>query len=257
MSSALVSAFGFPATLIHHDTTVLDRWLWLKSNLPRVPSGSKRLIDIGCGTGAFTIGTALRGYESLGLSWDERNQRVAAERAAICKAPSAHFEVLDVRKLDTRKDFYDSFDVAVCCENIEHILNDTKLVADISRCLKPGGTLLLTSPSEDYKPLNQMDAGPFLPIENGGHVRKGYTPQRLTELCTGAGLKVIGIGYCSGFLSQKITALQRIVSRVNHLAGWSVILPLRVLPPMFDSVVTPLLRWPGYTITLVASKMSR
>ena len=35
------------------------------------------LIDIGCGSGAFSIGAALRGYNSLGLSWDERNQQVA------------------------------------------------------------------------------------------------------------------------------------------------------------------------------------
>jgi 2-polyprenyl-3-methyl-5-hydroxy-6-metoxy-1,4-benzoquinol methylase len=255
MNSPLVSLFGFPAALIHHDTLVLDRWLWLKSNLPRVPVQSKRLIDIGCGSGAFTIGAALRGYDSLGLSWDERNQRIAAERAAICKAPSAHFDAVDVRKLDTRKDLYNSFDVAVCCETIEHILNDTKLMVDISRCLKPGGTLLLTSPSDDYRPIAQGDAGPFLPIENGGHVRKGYTPKRLTELCAEAGMKVVRIGYCSGFFSQKITALQRGVAQVHTLAAWAVILPLRVLPPTLDSIVSPLLRWPGYCITLVATKI--
>lgn len=255
MHSPLVSLLGFPAALIHHDTLVLDRWLWLKSNLPPVPGCSKRLIDIGCGTGAFTIGAALRGYESLGLSWDERNQRVAAERAAICKASSARFDVLDVRKLDTRKDLYNSFDVAVCCETIEHILNDTKLMVDISRCLKPGGTLLLTSPNDDYRPIAGGDAGPFLPIENGGHVRKGYTPKRFTELCAEAGLRVLRIGFCSGFLSQKITALQRKVARINTLAAWATILPLRVLPPTLDSVVSPLLRWPGYCITLVAAKI--
>jgi SAM-dependent methyltransferase len=255
MNSPLVSLFGFPATLIHLDTMVLDRWLWLKSNLPQVPAGSKRLIDIGCGTGAFTIGAALRGYESLGLSWDERNQRVAAERAVICKAPSAHFDILDVKKLDTRKDLYHSFDVAICCETIEHILNDTKLMVDISRCLKPGGTLLMTSPNNDYKPITRMDAGPFPPIENGAHVRKGYTPTRFQELCAAADLKVVRIGYCSGFLSQKITGLQRVVSRVHHLAGWAVILPFRVLPPVFDPAVSPLLRWPGYCINLVASKI--
>jgi 2-polyprenyl-3-methyl-5-hydroxy-6-metoxy-1,4-benzoquinol methylase len=255
MNSPLVSLFGFPATLIHLDTMVLDRWLWLKSNLPPVPAGSKRLIDIGCGTGAFTIGAALRGYYSLGLSWDERNQRVAAERAAICKARSANFEVLDVKKLDTRKDLYNSFDVAICCETIEHILNDTKLMVDISRCLKPGGALLLTSPNQDYKAITRLDAGPFLPIENGAHVRKGYTPNRLTELCAEAELKVVRIGYCSGFLSQKITGLQRVVSRIHHLAGWALILPLRILPPILDPVVSPLCRWPGYCINLVATKI--
>ena len=76
--SLLVRIIGFPATLLHGDTLVLDRWLWLKDRLPNTKNGDT-LLDIGCGTGAFSVGAALRGYESLGLSWDERNQRVAGE----------------------------------------------------------------------------------------------------------------------------------------------------------------------------------
>jgi 2-polyprenyl-3-methyl-5-hydroxy-6-metoxy-1,4-benzoquinol methylase len=254
MRSLLVSIFGFPATLIHLDTLVLDRWLWLRDNLPQVPHGSKRLIDIGCGTGAFTIGAALRGYDALGLSFNERNQKVAAERARMCKAPLARFEVLDVRQLDERPDLYHNFDVAICCETIEHILNDTKLMIDISRCLKPGGSLMLTSPNYYYRPITKYDAGPFLPVEDGAHVRRGYTPERLEELCRESGLKAGKIGYCSGFLSQKITGLQRVAARLHYLAGWAVILPLRVLPPLADPAISPLLHWPGYSITLVANK---
>src|SRR5258708_2658920 len=81
--SLLTKIIGFPATLIHGDTLILDRWLWLKTRLPETGNGEK-LLDIGCGTGAFSIGAALRGYEALGLSWDKRNQQVAGERAKIC-----------------------------------------------------------------------------------------------------------------------------------------------------------------------------
>ncbi|NEO43485.1 MAG: hypothetical protein F6K55_04865 [Moorea sp. SIO4A3] len=112
--SLLVKIIGFPATLIHGDTLVLDRWLYLKERLPQTANGEK-LIDIGCGTGGFTIGAALRGYEALGLSWDKRNQAVAAERAQLCKATLASFDVLDVRHLDTRHDLIGKFDVAICC----------------------------------------------------------------------------------------------------------------------------------------------
>ena len=135
--SLLTKIIGFPATLIHGDTLVLDRWRWLKARLPWTRNG-ETLIDIGCGTGAFSIGAALRGYESLGLSWDERNQKVAADRARICKAESAKFEVLDVRNLGARDDLIDKFDVAICFENIEHIIDDGKLFRDIASCLKPG-----------------------------------------------------------------------------------------------------------------------
>ncbi len=33
--NVLVKLIGFPATLIHGDTMVLDRWLWLKGRLYR------------------------------------------------------------------------------------------------------------------------------------------------------------------------------------------------------------------------------
>jgi SAM-dependent methyltransferase len=76
----------------------------LDSRLPWLRDGSKRLLDVGCGSGVFTIGAARLGYRDLGFSWDERNRSVAKERALMCKAPFAEFEVLDVRNLDKRLD---------------------------------------------------------------------------------------------------------------------------------------------------------
>ena len=54
MKSALVNLLGFPATLIHGDTLVLDRWLWLKQRLPKTLTKAK-LIDVGCGSGHLQL----------------------------------------------------------------------------------------------------------------------------------------------------------------------------------------------------------
>jgi 2-polyprenyl-3-methyl-5-hydroxy-6-metoxy-1,4-benzoquinol methylase len=106
-------SFGFPATLIHGDNLVLDRWPRISRHLTSVRAGSKRLLDVGCGSGAFTIGLALLGYKALGLSWDERNQSVARQRAKMCKTALANFEGLDVRQLDMRTDLNGQFDVVL------------------------------------------------------------------------------------------------------------------------------------------------
>jgi SAM-dependent methyltransferase len=251
--SRLVRVLGFPATLIHGDTLVLDRWRWLKARLP-ITTRAERLIDIGCGSGAFSIGSSLRGYQALGLSWDDRNQRVAAERAALCGAATARFETLDVRHLDRRNDLYGNFDVALCLENIEHIIDDRKLINDISSCLKPGGRLLLTTPNFSYRPITSEDEGPFLPIEDGRHVRRGYSEAMLKELCDGAGLAIERISYCGGFMSQKVTWMQRTLSKIHPLLAWLLILPLRPLPIALDYVIGSLTGWPYFSICLEGRK---
>ena len=88
-SSFLVRVFGFRGTLMHGDTLVLDRWRWLKRRLPKTANG-ETLLDVGCGTGAFTIGAARRGYHATGISWDEpqpTRRRRARARFAACRAP--------------------------------------------------------------------------------------------------------------------------------------------------------------------------
>ena len=247
----LVRLFGFQGTLIAGDTLVWDRWRWLQ---PRLRGKKGTLLDIGCGSGAFTIGAARLGYCALGLSWDERNQRVAAERALLCGASGARFEVFDVRQLGDRADLKQQIDVAVCLENIEHILNDQKLISDIASCLRPGGRLLLTTPYKGYRAIGpNPDDGPFSTKEDGGHVRRGYQESDLRMLCKTAGLQVDNVSFCSGFLSQKITYLLRVLSRTHYIVAWIATLPLRLLP-MVDPAVTSLLRWPNYSICVEAHK---
>ena len=250
--NTLVRLFGFPGTLLHGDPLFLDRWRWLKKHLPP-RDDHPTLLDIGCGVGAFSIAAALRGYHALGLSWDERNQNVAAERAKLCKAPLARFAVQDVRFLDQCAGLQGQFDVVVCCENIEHILDDKKLAKDMAACLKPGGTLLLTTPNINFKPMHGDDA-PLSKVEDGGHVRRGYSQSMLHELCDTAGLQVKEIGCCGSFFSQKLTSLCRRLCRINKAFGCAFILPLRILPVLFEPFITKILKWPEYSITLVATK---
>jgi 2-polyprenyl-3-methyl-5-hydroxy-6-metoxy-1,4-benzoquinol methylase len=214
------------------------------------------LLDVGCGGGAFTIGAAHKGYKALGLSWDEPAMIVARRRASMCQAVLADFEMQDVRTLDRRHEFVEEFDIVVCCEVIEHIIDDGKLICDMARCLKPGGILLLTSPNFNFRAMTSSD-NVLSVCEDGGHVRRGYAADDLRHLCALAGMTVTEIGFCSGFVSQKTTALMRTSGRIHRLVGWGMILPLRLLPPLLDPQLSNALRWPPFTITLVAARPFR
>jgi SAM-dependent methyltransferase len=164
----------------------------------------------------------------------------------------ARFEVQDVRTLSTRHEFKECFDIATCFETIEHVLDDAKVMQSLAGLLRPGGLLVLTTPSYEYIPMDAGDAGPFSGIEDGRHVRKGYTPETLTYLAEQAGLKVTDIGFCSGWASQKITTLLRALSRrTGYGPAWALTFPLRLIPPLLDNRDQA---YPRYSICMLATK---
>ena len=233
MSNLLVRLFGWRATLFHGDPLVYDRWCWLDKRL-RYTRNDDKVMDVGCGSGAFTIGLAKRGYRVLGLSWDMHNQKIAEKRAEISGAKTAAFEIFDVRHLDERPDWKGQFDAIICCENIEHICDDFRLMRAMADVLKPGGRLLLTTPYIRRAPQSFMDYGPFPDFEDGRHVRRGYSQAMLRELCSKAGLDVEEIGFISGPLSQSGAWWLWKLGGIHVLVGWLAILPIRFLAPLID-----------------------
>ena len=232
---------------------VLDRWRWLSRYLPRT-AGAELLIDVGCGTGAFTLGAAKLGYSATGLSWDENNNVEAQHRATILGLQrQAVFQVFDVRHLDQWKKNVGEYKVVINCENIEHVIDDAKMIKDIYALLAPGGRLLLTTPNYYFRAMDKGDDGPYEPIEDGRHVRRGYSKAELIELLEFQGFLIESIEYCSGYFSQKVTVLLRLLSRISVPLAWLVTLPLRVLPRALDRP-SGNSHVPGFSICVVALK---
>lgn len=251
--SSLMRRLKLLKYLISGDTLVLDRWQFISRFLPKT-NGKAMLLDVGCGSGAFTVGAALRGYTSHGLSWDEPNQSKALKRAKrLGVSELVDFPLGDARYLSDLHFQPESFDYILCMENAEHIIDDAKLLVDIAKLLKPGGVLIFSAPYRFYRAITDVDNGPFPEVENGWHVRRGYSSCELRELMQKSLLDVEIIAFCSGLFSQKATWLLRSLAPVvGYLLAWLIVLPLRLPVLLFDGLT--LLFWPGYSITAVAVK---
>jgi len=252
MSAHVLQKLGHFAALRTWDTMVADRWRFLSRHLPETRA-NERLLDVGCGSGAFTMGAALRGYDALGLTWDAAAQARAEGRAARLRA-NARFRALDVRELDGAEDLKGAFAVVVLCEVIEHVFDDRGLLRAAVDCLQPGGRILLTTPNLDYRPIVPEHAGPFSTVEDGEHVRRGYTRAHLTELCEQAGLKVEEYDSCSGVVSQKATWVTYTAGKLSPHLARLLTAPLHPLVSVADGPATRFTRWPPYSLCVVAVK---
>jgi SAM-dependent methyltransferase len=112
---------------------------YVLGNLPEDGTG-KRILDAGCGYRFFAPMLARRGFEvdacdfdaSIGPKYDE----IAAQYDL-----AIGFTQQDLSKM-TYAD--ETFDYASCISVLEHVRDRAEIVREFRRCLKPGGTLLLT-----------------------------------------------------------------------------------------------------------------
>ena len=66
-------------------------------------------------------------------------------------------------------------------ENIEHIIDSDKLIKDISDLLNDHGLLYLTTPNILYRDIYGDTPTKKPPIEDGGHVIRGYSKRKAEQ----------------------------------------------------------------------------
>jgi 2-polyprenyl-3-methyl-5-hydroxy-6-metoxy-1,4-benzoquinol methylase len=208
-----------------------------------------RTLDVGCGSGAFTLYAAKLGSEAIGISNDRRNNEVASERAKMLRLANVQFVTTDVRELETKSEL-GQFDQIFCFETIEHILDDERVVRDMARLLRPDGCLLLTAP---YKHYHRFLGDVLSTTEDGGHVRWGYTHPELKRIFEGAGLRVMSAEYVSGPLSQGLIRIERLLSRVHPFAAWAAVLPFRWIV-VLDHLATRMTGYASLSVAVVGQR---
>jgi SAM-dependent methyltransferase len=227
---------------------VLDRWLWLRRKLRK---GRVRTFDAGCGNGGFSIYAARAGNEVVAASFSVGEQQDARRRADSLGVTGVEFRTLDLRELERHRDSLGGFDQIICFETIEHVNDDSALVRSLADMLVPGGRMLITAPFDGHHPLFCEERHPSA-VEDGSHVRYGYSQARLREIAQGAGLGVESEAFVSGLLSQKLTNLmRRLTARLGLTVAWLLILPLRPLV-LLDAPLTRLTGYPHLCVALCA-----
>ena len=147
-----------------------------------------RLLDLGCGAGRHAFEALRRGARVTAFDYDEAELKdVAAVATAMADAgdlPAAAGSAV-ARGDATALPFPDAaFDRIIAAEVLEHISDDEAALAELTRVLRPGGTIAVTVPA--FLPeriswaLSDEYHAPFVP---GGHVRI-YTA---AEMRTGLG----------------------------------------------------------------------
>jgi SAM-dependent methyltransferase len=155
------------------------------------------VLDIACGTGYCARMLARRARIS-GVDRDEQAVELSRSRVTgtflVAEAPPIPFPD-------------GAFDFAVSFETIEHIPEDIEFIREIRRVLRPGGTLLISTPNL------AISAPGGVPL-NQWHVRE-YTLASLTALLKDAGLEISEI-YVQSF-PPRIKRGHRIAWRLQGL----------------------------------------
>ncbi len=114
-------------------------------------SAGDRVLDVGCGEGAFAAELAAAGAEVTGIDVAQEPLRRAAERQ-----PG-----LDLRLVSAEPPAWAlpdaAFDVVWAGEVLEHIADTAAFMSEVRRVLRSGGTLLLSTP--DHGPLARLALG--------------------------------------------------------------------------------------------------
>ena len=143
-----------------------------------------RVLDLGCGQGHITekMRQALVNGEFTGLDFS-----VSAIQYAHEHFPQIDFDVADACDCPYADEYYD---VVVCNNLWEHVPDPLRLLAGIKRMLKPGGFLVLSTPSR-YRVSNliRILRGKTVAFMSSYHVTE-YTVGQVKEQLAYGGLDV-------------------------------------------------------------------
>jgi ubiquinone/menaquinone biosynthesis C-methylase UbiE len=130
--------------------------------------GDERVLDVGCGTGALAYAVAPLARQVVGVDSDP----AMVERARVDAPGNVHVVLGDGEQLPFGEA---EFDVAATLRTLHHTAHADRLVAELHRVTKPGGTILV---ADQLAPADEQQA---LALNEFERARDASTSRLLTE----------------------------------------------------------------------------
>ncbi len=176
------------------DIMFLRSWHVRKTIKEIFPKGDKKIIfDAGMGFGQYTYFMAkyFKGAEILAV--DVKKEQVEDCNYFFGKIGfnNVEFKVEDLTKIS----YKDKFDFILNVDVMEHIVEDELVLKNFTNALKPGGILLINTPS-NLGGSDAHDEHDESFIEE--HARNGYSKEEIISKLENAGLKLHSFKYTYG-----------------------------------------------------------
>jgi len=197
------------------------------------PLTGQRLLDVGCGNGAYTTVLGRRFDEVHAV--DVEPDRIEQFRQQVAGEPKFSVSVGTAESLPFPDDH---FDVVSAIEVIEHIVDLDRALDEIRRVLRPGGAFLVSCPNrlfplethtitvgDRFYPARRV---PFLPYVKPLHRRlstaRNFTRLDLAEAVCRDGLRVVAWDWVMPPLDHWRIGRRQLLA----MMGWLERSPLRI-----------------------------
>jgi 2-polyprenyl-3-methyl-5-hydroxy-6-metoxy-1,4-benzoquinol methylase len=210
----------------------IDAYTWHRYAriAPLLLRGPVRTLNVGTGGGIETLRLLGLGNHVTTIELDDAAARRTRERVVRAGFGDRHVgfagHVMKVQLEET-------FDQIVMCEVLEHIQDDQGTLRRLSGWLKPGGRLVLSTPTAAHGVL----PGDILSVvEDGGHVRPGYDGPELDSMLAQVGITTVSRTFLCGAGPTAQHILERRVRKRSAVLGSALGLASRPLMALLDAV---------------------
>ncbi|HOP50245.1 MAG TPA: methyltransferase domain-containing protein [Ignavibacteriales bacterium] len=175
------------------DTLFLRAW-YIHKELNRIRKNLKDTIsvyDAGCGFGQYTYFISKKLQPCTLLSVDIKENWIDNLKPFFKNNENITFKVEDITEIN----YTNKFDLILCVDVIEHIVNDQKVFNNFSNALKDNGYVVISTPSiYGGSDAHEEDDESF--IEE--HARNGYSYEDIKSKAEKAGLEIENFKFSYG-----------------------------------------------------------